>query len=84
MRYPKTNIQQSKITSQWQCQTKTQNQFQLSLTKFSRPKTKQQMSGKTSDADSGAGGKTNSETSNEGKSYIGNFLYSIHSYLIVL
>ena len=42
------------------------------------------MSGKTSDADSGAGGKTNSETSNEGKSYIGNFLYSIHSYLIVL
>jgi hypothetical protein len=38
------------------------------------------MSGKTSDADSGAGGKTNSETSNEGKSYIGNFLeYIFHS-----
>ena len=39
------------------------------------------MSGKTSDADSGAGGKTNSETSNEGKSYIGNFfgVYIFHS-----
>jgi len=62
---------------------KTQNQTNYSLP-FFRPKTKQQMSGKTSDADSGAGGKTNSETSNEGKSYIGIFLYSIHSYLIVL
>ena len=39
------------------------------------------MSGKTSDADSGAGGKTNSETSNEGKSYIGNFLVIFHSLL---